>query len=295
MNLRDLEYLVALSEHRHFGRAAAASYVSQPTLSTQIKKLEAELGAPLIERGPRGVIFTVAGEQVLTRARAMLAAAEDIRTIARHATDPRSGTLRLGVFPTLAPYLLPHLVPELRRRLPDLRVLVVEEKTDDLTRMLAEGAVDAVVLGTPVEDAYAQVPLFREEFVLAVPTGHPLDEPGAVALAELRDHDVLLLADGHCLRDQALAVCSQVGAGEPDGFRATSLETLRHMVAAGVGITLLPRLSVEPPVPEYDGITLRRFADPAPSRDITLAWRRGSVYAGLMDDLAAAITTVGSR
>lgn len=299
MNLRDLEYLVALSEHRHFGRAAAACYVSQPTLSTQIKKLEAELGAPLIERGTRGVLFTMAGESVLARAKTVLAGAEEIRAIARSATDPRSGTLRLGVFPTLGPYLLPHAVPLLKAELPDLRLLLVEEKTSDLVGMLRAGTLDAAVLAMPVDDAFDHAPLFREEFVLAAPAGHELGggadgasgssgatAGGPVTSEALRGRDVLLLADGHCLRDQALEVCALAGAAERDGFRATSLETLRHMVAGGVGITLLPHLAVTPPVPPSDGVVLRRFADPAPYRDIALVWRRGGVHAGLMAELA---------
>ncbi|GAB48385.1 LysR substrate-binding domain-containing protein [Mobilicoccus pelagius] len=295
MNLRDLEYLVALSEHRHFGRAAAACYVSQPTLSTQIKKLESELGAPLIERGSRGVIFTLAGESVLARARSVLAGADEIRTIARYAADPRSGTLRLGVFPTLGPYLLPHALPLVKAQLPDLRLLLVEEKSPDLVGMLQAGTLDAAVLAMPVDETFDHAPLFREEFVLAVPAGHDLaggtgaDEESAppVTTDALQGQDVLLLADGHCMRDQALEVCSLAGAAERDGFRATSLETLRHMVAGGVGITLLPHLSVSPPVPASDGLVLRRFADPAPYRDIALVWRRGGVHAGLMTELAA--------
>ncbi len=286
MNLRDLEYLVALSEHRHFGRAAAACYVSQPTLSTQIKKLESELGASLIERGPRGVLFTVAGEKVLVRARSMLAGAEEIRTIARHATDPRSGTLRLGVFPTLGPYLLPHVVPQLHGTLPDLKLLLVEEKTSELTQMLHGGTVDAVVLATPIDDAFEYEPLFREDFVLAVPSGHELAGREFVTTEALRGQDILLLADGHCLREQALEVCSQVGVTERDGFRATSLETLRHMVAAGAGVTLLPQLSVAPPVPQYDGVELVSFVDPVPYRDIALAWRKGGIHGDLMTDVA---------
>jgi len=315
MNLRDLEYLVALSEHRHFGRAAAACYVSQPTLSTQIKKLETELGASLIERGSRGVLFTMVGESVLARAKTVLAGADEIRAIARYATDPRSGTLRLGVFPTLAPYLLPHAVPLVKEALPDLRLLLVEEKTSDLVGMLEAGTLDAAVLAQPVDAAFAHAPLFREEFVLAAPVGHPLArmrgrdqgdaprdssgevpaETDTVTTEALSGQDVLLLADGHCLRDQALEVCSIAGAAERDGFRATSLETLRHMVAGGIGITLLPHLSVIPPVPASEGVVLRRFADPAPYRDIALAWRRGGVHSGLMADLTTILRSVADR
>ncbi|MDO5628378.1 MAG: LysR substrate-binding domain-containing protein [Mobilicoccus sp.] len=293
MNLRDLEYLVALAEHRHFGRAAAACYVSQPTLSTQVKKLETELGTPLIERGARGVLLTLAGEQVLERARSVLAGADDIRTIARRATDPRAGTLRLGVFPTLAPYLLPHVVPVLRRRLPDLRLLLVEEKTSALTEALHAGSIDAAVLAEPVDDTVEKEPLFREHFVLAAPTGHDLARAtGPIGTDALSSADVLLLTEGHCMRDQALKVCTLVGATERDGFRATSLETLRHMVAAGAGVTLLPQLAVTPPVPAYDGIVLRPFADPAPYRDLSLVWRRAGVHGDLMGEVADALRTV---
>lgn len=287
MNLRDLEYLVALHEQRHFGRAAAACFVSQPTLSTQIKKLETELGAPLIERGSRGVLFTLAGEQVVARAKGVLSGAEEIRAIARYATDPRSGTLRLGVFPTLAPYLLPHVVPRIGRELPDLRLLLVEEKTPDLVDMLHAGSIDAAVLAMPVDEAFDHLPLFREDFVLAVPSTHALaGSTDPVTTAALGGQNVLLLTDGHCLRDQALEVCALAGAAERDGFRATSLETLRHMVAAGGGITLLPQLSVVAPVAEYEGVALRPFAPPAPYRDIALVFRRGGVHGGLMEELA---------
>lgn len=296
MNLRDLEYLVALAEHRHFGRAAAACFVSQPTLSTQVKKLESELGTPLVERGPRGVLFTHAGEQVLARARAVLSGADDIRTIARRAADPRSGTLRLGVFPTLAPYLLPHVVPELRERFPDLQLLLVEEKSGDLAEAVHAGSLDAAVLALPVDEAFESEPLFREDFVLATPTAHPLASADRAVTPEvLRGEDMLLLADGHCLREQALEVCSLAGVGERDGFRATSLETLRHMVAAGVGITLLPRLAVAPPVPQYEGVALRDFADPVPHRDIALVWRRAGVHGELMTEIAEALRVVQGR
>jgi LysR family transcriptional regulator, hydrogen peroxide-inducible genes activator len=293
MNLRDLEYLVALAEHRHFGRAAAACYVSQPTLSTQLKKLEHELGVELIERGSRSVLLTRAGEQVVERAKLMLADADDIRGIARQARDPRTGTLRLGLFPTLAPYLLPHVVEPLHGRFPHLEILLVEAKTADLLAELTAGTLDAAVLALPIADEslYAE-PLFREPFVLAVPAGDRLAAPsagGGERLARPEDlvrQDLLLLEEGHCLRDQALEVCQLAGAHERDGFRATSLETLRHMVAAGVGVTLLPELAVRPPVPEYDGLRLLRFAPPAPHRDVALVSRRTSVYHELLAEVA---------
>lgn len=300
MNLRDLEYLVALAEHRHFGRAANACFVSQPTLSTQLKKLETHLGVDLIERGPRNVLLTPAGEKVVARARIILHEADGIRGIARQARDPRAGSLRLGIFPTLGPYLLPHVVPALHAAFPDLELLLVEEKTSVLSAQLADGRLDAAILAMPVDiDGLRVQPLFREDFLLAVPAGHSLaarDHAGAdcspddpIATTALAGEPVLLLADGHCLRDQALSVCQQVGAGERAGFRATSLETLRMMVAAGVGVTLLPELSVRPPVAGSDAIVLRRFREPVPHRDIALVWRRSSGYGDLLTDLAASL------
>lgn len=280
MNLRDLRYLVAVADHGHFGRAAEACYVSQPTLSTQIRKLEAELGVQLIERNPRNIVLTAPGERVVERARVLLSEADNITEIARRARDPEAGTLRIGLFPTLAPYLLPHVVPKVRARFPDLELLLVEEKTEEVLQRLRDGKLDAGVLALPVPDeGLHQEPLFSEDFVLAVPTNHPLAATdGPARTSVLAGESLLLLEDGHCLRDQALAVCKLTGAEERSGFRATSLETLRQMVAAGVGVTLLPELAVQPPVARSDDIRLIRFADPVPRRDIAMFWRRTSAY-----------------
>jgi LysR family hydrogen peroxide-inducible transcriptional activator len=284
MNLRELSYLVALAEHRHFGRAAEACFVTQPTLSTQIRKLERELGVDLVERNPRHVVLTDAGQRVVQRARVMLAEADKIRGIALQAQDPEAGSLRLGLFPTLAPYLLPHVVPSLRERFPNLELLLVEEKTEVVLQRLRDGQLDAGILALPVADQQLRCEfLFEEDFVLAVPARDALAATkGHVDPAALAGEQVLLLEEGHCLRDQALDVCSVAGAVERTGFRATSLETLRQMVAAGVGLTLLPELSVQPPVPPSDDITLLRFTDPVPHRRIAMFWRPSSVYAELL-------------
>lgn len=294
MNLQDLRYLVALADHRHFGRAAEAAYVSQPTLSTQLRKLEKELGVDLIERNPRHVLLTEAGEQVVARARLILGEADNIRSIAKRAQDPESGSLRLGLFPTLAPYLLPHVVPHLHRRFPNLELLLVEEKTEVVLQRLRDGQLDVGVLALPVPAAgLEQLPLFSEDFVLAVPCDHPLaGTEGPVPVSVLATEDVLLLEEGHCLRDQALSVCTLAGASERDGFRATSLETLRQMVAAGVGVTLLPELAVRPPVATSDDIALLRFAEPVPRRDLAMFWRPTSVYRDLMPKLGEVIRDV---
>ncbi|WP_462419009.1 LysR substrate-binding domain-containing protein [Kytococcus sp. Marseille-QA3725] len=292
MNLRDLEYLVALGDHGTFGRAAEACGVSQPTLSTQVKKLEAALGCALVERAGRTTRLTPAGEQIVGRARRMLGHGEAIRRIADQARDPRSGSLRLGIFPTLAPYLLPHVVPGLRRALPDLNLLLVEERSPELLDQLRNGSLDAVVLAGPlVESGLTVEPLFREDFLLAVPTDHALAGGQPVAPDALGAESVLLLEDGHCLRDQALDVCRSAGAVEMEGFRATSLETLRHMVASGVGVTLMPRLAVDRPGGDT-GVTTVEFVPPAPHRDIVLAWRSSSVQADLMPELARHLRAV---
>lgn len=291
MNIRDLEYLVALHEHRHFGRAAEASFCSQPTLSTQVRKLETELGAVLVERGSRQVLFTAVGERVVRRARHILADAEEIRSISRQSRDPHAGSIRLGVFPTLAPYLLPHVIGAVSADFPDLELLLVEEKTPVLQDQLRAGALDAALVALPVQDeSLAIEPLFREEFVLAVPAGHPLaDIDAPMPSSKVAGEDLLLLTEGHCLRDQALEVCRAAGGEERKGFQATSLETLRLMVAAGVGITLMPRLSVVHPVTPNPGIALRQLAEPAPSRQIAMVWRRSSVQRDLLHDLSRSI------
>ena len=291
MNIRDLQYLVAIADHRHFGRAAEACFVSQPTLSTQLKKLEAELGVALVERSPRNVLLTPAGERVVARARALLAEADDIVAIARQAQDPEAGELRLGLFPTLAPYLLPHVVPDLHRRFPRLDLLLVEEKTEEVLRQLRDGRLDAGVLAVPVPDATLHVePLFPEDFLLAVPAEHPLAaEDGPVPATVLADEAVLLLEEGHCLREQALSVCRLAGASERDGFRATSLETLRQMVTAGVGITLLPTLATIPPVPPSPDLRLRPFTDPVPRRELAMLWRPSNVRTDLLQSVASVL------
>jgi LysR family transcriptional regulator, hydrogen peroxide-inducible genes activator len=287
MNLRDLQYLVALADHQHFGRAAAASFVSQPTLSTQVKKLEDELGVALVERAPRRVMLTPVGREIAERARRILGDVAEMKETARRTRDPEAGTVRLGLFPTLGPYLLPHVVPRLRERFPRLELLLVEEKTGVILRQLREGRLDAGVLALPLHDDQLHVELlFDEPFVLAVPGGHRLAAQRDVTIQDLAQESLLLLEDGHCLRDQALDVCGLAGAGEKTGFRATSLETLRQMVAANVGITLLPSLAVQPPVPQSDNVRLLPFRGAPPHRQIAMVWRRSSAMDGFLRKLA---------
>jgi LysR family hydrogen peroxide-inducible transcriptional activator len=293
MNLRDLSYLVALAEYRHFGRAAEASFVSQPTLSTQIRKLEDELGVALVERTPRKVLLTETGREIARRARGVLSQVDEIKSIAQRTRDPESGTIRLGIFPTLGPYLLPHVIPRLRTRFPRLELLLREEKTEQVLHMLREGTLDAGILALPIhDDSLHSEFLFEEPFVLAVPGGHELASRKSLRMEDLSQQNLLLLEDGHCLRDQALEVCHLAGAGEKTGFRATSLETLRQMVSANVGITLLPALAVKPPVAQSANVSLVEFEAPAPSRRIAMLWRKSSAMTPFFEALAAIIRDV---
>jgi len=295
MNLRDLKYLVALADHKHFGRAASACFISQPTLSTQIRKLEEELGVALVERAPRRVMLTPAGRDAAERARRIVADVEEMREAARRSRNPEAGTVRLGIFPTLGPYLLPHVVPRVRERFPALELLLVEEKTEVILRQLREGRLDAGVLALPLHDDQLQIEfLFEEPFLLAVPEAHPLAAGGPLSMRDLADESLLLLEDGHCLRDQALDVCHMAGANEKSGFRATSLETLRQMVAANVGITLLPVLAVKPPVASSQDVHLLPFRKPAPSRRIALVWRRSSAMSAFLAQLAEVLRELPS-
>ncbi|WEN14818.1 LysR substrate-binding domain-containing protein [Rhodanobacter sp. AS-Z3] len=288
MNLRDLQYLVALAEHRHFGHAANACFVSQPTLSTQIKKLEDELGVPLVERTPRKVLLTEVGRDIAARARSVLNEIEQIRGVARRTLDPESGTVRLGIFPTLGPYLLPHVLPLVRKAFPRLELLLVEEKSETVLRLLHEGKLDAGILALPLhEDSLHHEFLFEEPFLLAVSEAHPLaHKQSQLKLSDLSNQNLLLLEDGHCLRDQALEVCHLAGAGEHSGFRATSLETLRQMVAANVGITLLPVTAVKPPVAAVENLHLIEFKGTPPSRRIAMVWRKSSAMHAFLKRLA---------
>lgn len=280
MNLRDLRYLVAVAEHRHFGRAAEACYVSQPTLSAQLKKLEGFLGVQLVERSSKQVLLTVIGQEVAERARSMLSLADDIVELSRAASDPLAGDLRLGVIPTVAPYLLPHLFAALTEQMPRLRPVLNEDRTGSCLERLRQGQLDVAIIAVPVEgaDAFPQRVLYDEPFLLAAPENHPLAARKVVDLDDLTDTRVLLLEEGHCLRDQALSLCQTVGAREAREFRATSLETLRQMAVSGAGLTLLPQMAAHagPRQGADSGLVLRRFRDPQPRRRIAALWRKGS-------------------
>ena len=290
MNFRALQYFVKLAELKHFSRAAEACFVSQPTLSTQVRKLEEELGVSLVERAPRKVMLTPIGEDIAHRARHGLRDIEHIKTAARRSKDPATGTIKLGIFPTLAPYLLPHVIPEIRKRYPELGLQLAEEKTDDILRMLDQGQLDAGLLALPLEAQGMEVKvLFEEPFVVAMPASHPLSDKKIISLQDLEGEELLLLEEGHCLRQHALAVCQLAGAHERVDFHATSMETLRHMVAANAGVTLMPMLSVKPPIPPTEKMALRPFVAPAPRRTIALLWRSSSPLGGCLRKLAESL------
>jgi LysR family transcriptional regulator, hydrogen peroxide-inducible genes activator len=275
LKLRDLRYLVAVADLRHFGRAAARCFVSQPTLSAQLKKLEQTLGVQLIERAPNAVALTAVGEEVVARARRMLEASDEVVELARSHQDPLAGRLRVALLPTIGPYLLPQVAPAIRRALPRLQLHLYEYQTTAMIEKLHAGELDLGILALPVElDGLESRELYREEFLLAIPERHRLASHERVRIADLRDEPVLLLEEGHCLRDQALEVCSRVGVRDSQDFRATSLETLRQMVAAGAGVTLLPELAGRGAYRSGRGVALRPFVRPAPARQVGAVWRK---------------------
>lgn len=274
MNLRDLRYLIAVAELRHFGQAAEACFVSQPTLSTQIKKLEDELGVTLVERTNKQVLLTEIGEQIVAKAGHILHSVEEMRELALQHNDPEAGTFRLGIIPTLAPYLLPPVMSRIQERFPRLKILLYELQTAALLDKLPAGQLDAAVLALPVDHPRLEVhELFKEPFFAAVPAAHPLAQSRQVRLEDLINTEVLLLEDGHCLRDQTLDLCRQVGAAETEGFRATSLETLRQMVSSGSGVTFMPSLAIQPAEKLSDRIRYVPFRKPRPARTVALALR----------------------
>jgi LysR family hydrogen peroxide-inducible transcriptional activator len=277
MNLRDLRYFVALADTRHFGKAAERSFVSQPTLSAQIKKLENYLGVQLIERQPRKVTLTETGSKILPLARRIVQESDEIVSLARNEHDPLSGKLQVGLIPTIGPYLLPLVARKLRKQLPRLKVMLYEHQTQPLLEKLRAGDIDLGILALPVPlDGLEARSLYDENFTLAVPTNSPLAKRNNVRIDDLKGETLLLLEDGHCLRDQALEVCSRIDVKESEDYRATSLETLRQMVAAGLGITLLPQLATRGPFGSGQGLAVKEFARPVPSRTVGAVWRKST-------------------
>jgi len=277
MNLRELQYLVAVDEERHFHRAAERCFVSQPTLSGQLKKLEQELGVLLVERTSRQVVMTEVGVAVAEQARKALAEVKIIKEIAETFHDPMAGELHVGLIPTVAPYLLPLIMPLMRKKYPKLKLWLYEYQTSLLLEKLGRADLDLLILALPVNtDAYSELDLYKEPFQLALPRDEALAAHKTIGLNDIKDREMLLLEEGHCLRGQALDVCFMAGARENIGFHASSLETLRHMVGEGMGMTLMPELSIPAKQTRKDAIRYLPFKDPKPSRRIGMLYRKGS-------------------
>jgi LysR family hydrogen peroxide-inducible transcriptional activator len=282
---RQLEYVVAVAETLGFHKAAERCHVSQPTLSAQVKQLEDVLGVQLFERDRRRVLLTAAGAVVVAHARRVLLEIDDMIAAAKQLVEPCSGTFRIGVIPTIAPYLLPDVVPAVRARYPALQLVFREEKTDAVVADLRGGRLDAGLLALEADiGEWASGRIADDPFVVALPEGHRLARKKRVAASDLDDENVLLLDEGHCFRTQALAICNRAGARESE-LRATSLSTLAQMVSSGSGITLLPQIAVA--VENRRGhLAVRPFTAPAPHRTIALIWRPQSPFADTFRDLA---------
>lgn len=286
MTLQELRYLVALADCGHFGQAAEACFVSQSTLSTGLKKLEDFLGVVVFDRSLKRVTPTPIGREIVESARRIVDEAARIREVASYAKDPMDRTLHLGVIPTLGPYYLPHVLTQVRLAYPKLRLLLREEMTPHMLEHLADGKLEAGLLALPIDDANLEVaPLFVEPFLAAVPGGHPLARLKSVNIDELAAAGLMLLEEGHCLRDQALEACHLQGI-KSEEIRATSLETLRQMVAMGLGVTLIPTLAGAGINATGEQVMLKPISKPGAARSIGLVWRRRSPMASSIERLA---------
>ncbi|MFT5219201.1 MAG: LysR family hydrogen peroxide-inducible transcriptional activator [Planctomycetota bacterium] len=279
MTLTELRYIVAVAQKNHFGKAAKSCFVSQPTLSIAIKKLEEELGIRLFERSSKNEIrITEIGQQVINQAQIVLQEAQILAEIAQQGKDPLRGQFKLGVIYTIGPYLLPSLIPKLRVNVPDLKLIIEENFTANLFQSLKQGSLDAIIISYPFDEPGIETaPLYDEPFVVAIPQSHEWKDRDFIPPADLTGQDLMLLGAGHCFRDQVIKACPNCMAGNSDLTRTLeggSLETIRHMVAAGTGITVLPRTSVLQSQQHESLIKTIPFADPAPVRTVAIAWRK---------------------
>lgn len=289
MNFRDLEYLIALEELKHFRKAAEKCFVSQPTLSGQIRKLENELNIQLMERSSRKVIFTQAGLDIVNKAKTILLEAKSLKEIAKSHNEPMQGTLHIGLIPTVAPYLLPLIIPAIKKHFPDLELFLHENQTDVLIKQLEDGELDCLMLALlPSMETLQQYTLYDEPLELALSETHPWAMKKEIAIEKLSGEHLLMLEDGHCLRDQAMGFCFAAGAIEDNSFKATSLETLRHMISADNGLTLLPQLAI-PISRSQAGIKYIPFTTPVPKRTIGLICRTNSVRKTCFKELSQLI------
>ena len=290
MNIRDLEYLVALSEHKHFRRAADSCNVSQPTLSGQIRKLEDELGIILLERTSRKVLFTQSGMLLVEQARTVLREVKLLREMASNQGKEMTGPLHIGLIPTVGPYLLPYIVPSLKAAFPDLEVFLYEAQTHQLLEQLETGRLDCAILARVQEtQSFIEVPIFEERMLLAVSEDHPWAKEEKIPMSQLKGQELLMLDDGHCLRNQTMDYCFTAGAKENSHFQATSLETLRNMVAADVGMTLMPELAVLNEG-SRKGVKYIPCCSPEPTRSIALVYRPGSPLRNRYERVASVVS-----
>ncbi len=290
--LRQLEYFLAVAERLSFSKAADSCFVSQPALSAQIAQLEAVLGVRLFERGHRRVQLTRSGEALVPGARETLASSDRLGQLAKSLGEPLTGALRLGVIPTVGPYLLPKVLPAVSHAFPDLQVFLREDMTDRLLEQLQAGKLDLLLLAIDLDlGAVTTLPLFSDPFVVAVPDNDSLAEAKEARMSDLDGRDVLLLDEGHCLRAQTMPLCDAVGAQETGGFRASSLGTITQMVASGLGITLLPELAVEREAAAVPGLRTIPFGADGPSRVVGLAWRSSSPRSGEYKELGKVLGT----
>ena len=281
MNLRDLKYIVEVAREKNFARASAKVFVSQPALSMQIKKLEETLGVEIFERDKQNFLITPVGAEIIKKAEIILQESEEIKMIAKNSKDPHKGEIRIGAFPTVASYFLPNFVKNIHKKFPHLKIFLIEAKSDELITKLKSGELDFCLLAMPVkDDNLIGEKIFSEKFLLATPKGHPFSKKSKIQIKELKNQELMLLEDGHCLRDQALEICSMVRAYENQDFRATSLETLRQMVANGTGITLIPEIAVR----SDDKISYVKIFN-APFRTIGIHYRKSSVQKNLIKEI----------
>ncbi|WP_102783957.1 LysR substrate-binding domain-containing protein [Thalassospira sp. GB04J01] len=287
-SIKQLKYLVALAECGHFGRAAEACFITQPSLSAAINELESLLGAQLVERNKRQVLITPLGEDVVSRARSILHEVDELTTMAQAATEPLSGPIHIGVIPTIGPYLLPDVMSQLKSGFPKLQPFLREDQTSKLVSLLAAGKLDLALIALPIEENWLEeFDLFEDRFVFACSPDNPLTKKRHIEIADIKDEKLLLLEDGHCLRDQALEVCQKAGWSKSADFQANSLSTLVQMVAAGVGSTLLPEMSLEVEARRPDSLKIIPFENPVPIRRIGMVWRRSSARKREYRQLAA--------
>lgn len=276
--LRQLQHFIALSEHLHFGRAAASVHITQSTLSASLKELEETLGAPLVDRTKRSVVLTPLGMEIATRARLLIAEAEDLTQAAKAVRAPLSGAIRLGVIPTIGPFVLPYALPALRKKYPSLQLYLVEDLTDRLVASLREGTLDIALIALPFDTPGLEVYSISDDpFVLAAPKEHALMHQQEVTADDIQAERLLLLRDGHCLRDHALSACGVRAPRHDDAFEATSLMTLVQMVDNDLGVTLLPKMAVSRGLLKGTGLAARPLSGETPAREIALIWRKGTL------------------